>query len=317
MHRIASTRKIGARATSSSLIFAQLRRERNIYLFVIPAVVFFFVFRYLPIYFVQIAFREYTITQPISAAPWVGLKYFRQLFALPEFPHVLLNTVLISLYKLAFSWPLPILFAVLLGEMKSDPFRRVTQTIIYLPHFISWVVLGGIIMNFLALDGGLVNKLLAPILSKPQYWMGNRALFRPLLVITEIWKETGWACVIYLAAITRIDPELYEAAIVDGAGRVRRIFSITIPCIADVIVVLLIIRIGNLLNVGFEQNLVLVNSMVRNIGEILDVYVWRVGLQNGLFSLAAAAGLFKAVLAAILLNIADRVSKRMGYEGIF
>ena len=317
MQEVVSARKAGLRPLAAGTVWARIRRERNVYLFVLPAVAFFLIFRYFPIWFVQIAFRNYRITRAVSAAPWVGFKYFRQLFSLPGFSRVLANTVIISFYKLLFTWPLPIFAAILLNEMRSEPFKRVTQTVIYLPHFISWVVLGGIIMNFLALEGGLVNKLLAPFLQEPVYWLGEKWLFRPLLVISEMWKEVGWGTIIYLAAITRINPELYEAAIVDGAGRFQRVVHITLPGIADVIVVLLILRVGNLLNVGFEQNMVLVNNFVREVGEIIDVYVWRVGLREGRFSLAAAAGLFKTIIAAVMLNVADRISKRLGHEGIF
>ncbi len=316
MSTLSSTRKRTSERAPQLGLAHQIRKHRNLYLFVIPGLVFFIVFRYVPVYFVQIAFRSYRVTRAVSDAPWVGFRYFRQLFNLPGFTSVLWNTIVISFYKLIFTWPAPILIAILLNEMRSQRFKRVTQTIIYLPHFISWVVLGGIIMNFLSVDGGLVNKLLDPFLERPVFFLGERALFRPILVLSEVWKETGWASIIYLASITRISPELYEASIVDGANRWQMVWNITIPGILDVMVVLLILRLGNLLSVGFEQNIVLVNDLVRETGEILDTYVWRLGLQEGRFSLAAAAGLFKTVIAAILLNTADRVSKRLGQQGL-
>lgn len=316
MAALSSTRKAHKELISRKSLSLRIRRNRNLYYFVIPGLIFFLLFRYVPIYFVQIAFRSYRVTRAVGDAPWVGFRYFRQLFSIPGFGNVLWNTIVISFYKLVFTWPAPILIAILLNEMRAQRFKRFTQTVIYLPHFISWVVLGGIIMNFLSVDGGLVNKLLEPWLERPVFFLGQKALFRPILVMSEIWKETGWASIIYLAAITRISPELYEAAIVDGASRSQRIRHVTIPGILDVMVVLLILRLGNLLNVGFEQNIVLVNNLVREVGEILDTYVWRLGLKEGRFSLAAAAGLFKTVVAAILLNVADRTSKRFGQEGI-
>jgi len=293
-------------------------KNKSVYLyFILPGLLFFILFKYVPPYFVQIAFRKYRITKDVLDCDWVGFKYFSQLFSQPKFFQVLRNTVVISFYKLIFTWPLPILVAVLLNEIKSQAFKRITQTIIYLPHFISWVVIGGIILNFLSLEGGLVNKLLAPFLDQPVFFMGDKRFFRPILVISEAWKTMGWASIIYLASISKISPELYEAATVDGANRFQRIIHITIPGIADIIVVMLILQVGNLLSVGFEQNMVLVNDFVAETGEILDVYVWNIGLQQGRFSLAAAAGLFKTVIAAVLLNSADRISKKMGQSGIF
>ena len=289
----------------------------NIAAFVVPGVLFFLLFRYVPIYFVQIAFRDFRITKPVGEAPWVGFKYFQQLFSMPGFTRVLVNTVVISLYKLILIWPLPIMLAILLNELTNERFKKVTQTILYLPHFISWVVIGGIIMDFLALEGGLVNKLLAPFYSEPQYFIGKKELFRPILVVSEAWKTVGWESIIYLASLSRINPELYEAARVDGAGRLRCMWHITLPGITDVIVIMLILRIGNLLNVGFEQNMVLVNPFVRDVGEILDTYVWRTGLREGRFSYAAAAGLFKTIIAAVLLNTADKVSKKFNQQGLF
>ena len=289
----------------------------RIVLFVAPGLVFFLLFRYVPIYFVQIAFRDFRITRSVGQAPWVGLKYFQQLFAMPGFTRVVMNTLAISFYKLALIWPLPIIVAILLNELRNPTFKRVTQTIIYLPHFISWVVIGGIIMNFLSLEGGLVNKVLAPFLDEPQYFLGRKDLFRPILVISEAWKTTGWASIIYLASLSKINPELYEAANMDGAGRLRSIWHITIPGIADVIVIMLILRVGNILNIGFEQNMVLVNPFVREVGEILDTYVWRTGLKEGRYSYAAAAGLFKTVIAAVLLNTANQVAKRFNQQGLF
>lgn len=289
----------------------------NIVLFVAPGVLFFLLFRYVPIWFVQIAFRDFRITRAVGDTAWVGLKYFRELFTMPGFGRVVMNTIVISFYKLVLIWPLPIVMAILLNELRNQTFKRVTQTIIYLPHFISWVVIGGIIINFLSQEGGLVNKLLAPFYDEPQYFLGNKELFRPILVASEAWKTTGWASIIYLASLSKINPELYEAAGMDGAGRWRCMAHITLPGIADVIVIMLVLRVGTILNIGFEQNMVLVNPFVREVGEILDTYVWRTGLKEGRYSYAAAAGLFKTVIAAALLNTADQVAKRFNQQGLF
>ena len=295
----------------------EIARNRNWYLFLLPAVLFYVLFAYSPMYFLQIAFRDFRITRAVSGSPWVGLKYFRQLFDTVGFWNAFANTLIISAYKLVFAWPVPIMLALLLNEIGNQRFKRVVQTIIYLPHFISWVIIGGILYNFTAINGGLFNKILLSLGRDPVLFLGTPRLFRPILVLSDIWKEAGWGTIIYLASITRISAELYEAAVVDGAGRLRQMRDITLPGIKDVIVVLLILRLGNILNVGFEQVLVLQNQMVLEVGDILDTFVWRLGLQQGRYSFATAAGLFRSVIAAVMIYAADRMSKRFGEAGLF
>ena len=300
----------------SRSLWTEIKKSRNIYVFVIPAVIFYLIFHYAPMYYLQIAFREFRVTRALTDSPWVVGKYFNELFTTPEFWTALRNTLTISVYKLFFGWPIPIFLALLLNEVRNNTLKRTYQTLIYLPHFISWVIIGGIIYSFTALPDGLFNKFLGGLGINPIVFLGQPNLFQPILVISEIWKESGWGTILYLAAITRISPELYEAAGIDGASRLRQIFHITLPGIKDVIVILLILRLGNILNVGFEQVLVLQNQMVMSVGDTLDTFVWRTGLLNNRYSFAAAAGLFKGAIAAIMIFTADRISKRFGQEGL-
>jgi putative aldouronate transport system permease protein len=298
-------------------LWSEIKKCRNIYLFVLPAVLYFAIFRYMPLFYVQIAFKDYRITRDIAACDWVGFKHFEKLFSGLTFIRALKNTIIISFYKLLFGFPMPIILALLLNEMKNLKFKRLTQTLIYLPHFISWSILGGVMYNLLSVEGGAVNSIIGFFGGDPVFFMGDKNVFRGVLVVSDIWKSMGWGTILYLAALTRIDPSLYEAAIVDGANRFQKLVHITLPGIISTIMILLIIRIGHLLDVGFEQILVLSNDMVQPVADVLDTYVYRIGLVNGKHSLATAAGLFKTVVAALMVYSADRFVKFMGEEGIF
>jgi putative aldouronate transport system permease protein len=298
-------------------LWQRMKKNRQWYWFVIPAVVFYAVFRYWPLYFVQIAFRSFRITRSVWDSPWVGWYHFERLFTSPGFLDALRNTIIIGVYKLVFGWPIPILLALLLNELRSVSFKRVTQTLIYLPHFISWVIIGGILMNLLSVDGGLFNEIRSWFGKEPIMYLASKAHFRGIIVLSDIWKDSGWGTIIYLAAISRVNPELYESAHIDGANRLQQVGYITIPAILDVVVVLLILRLGRILSVDFQQILVLLNPVVRPVGDVLQTYVYRVGLQQSRFAFAAAAGLFTTLVAAIMLFSSDRVAKQLGQRGLF
>lgn len=297
-------------------LWREIKRKRMIYLFVLPAVIFYLVFNYYPMYFLQIAFRDFRITRAIGNSPWVGFKYFQQLFSTVGFWNALRNTLVISMGKLIFGFPLPIILALLLNEVRSDRVKRIYQTVIYLPHFVSWVVISGILYNLTAMPEGLINKIIVMMGGKASVILGNKELFQPILVMSEVWKETGWGTIIYLAALTQISADLYEAAKIDGANRFQQMVHVTLPGIKEIVIVMLIMRVGNVLNVGFEQVMVMQNDMVLAVGDTLDTYVWRIGLQDCRYSYATAAGLFKGVVAAIMIFAADRVSKSVGESGL-
>ena len=293
----------------------QLRRDRLIYLFVIPGVLFYFVFSYVPLYGIVIAFKDFRISRGISGSEWVGLKYFEQLLDTPDFVRAFRNTIVISLYKIVFSFPFPIILAILLNEIGHKKFKAFTQSFMYLPYLISWVILGGILYNMLSMDG-LLNGIREQLGYDPVLYLAKKEYFRFLLVVTDIWKNAGWYAIIYLAALTKINPEIYESATVDGASWLRKTWHITLPGIRDVMVVLFILSMGSLLYAGFDQVFVLYNQQVYDTGDILDTFIYRYGILQGRFSFSAAAGLFMAVISAVLLLLTDRVAKKIGERGL-
>ncbi len=300
-----------------SLIKKDIIKNRHMYIFIIPALIWLIMFRYRPLYFVQIAFRDFRITRDVLDCEWVGFENFVKLFTTVGFGRAFRNTLIINFYKLVFEFPMPIIFALLLNEIKSLRFKKITQTIVYLPHFISWAIIFGISYSMLSVESGKVNEILEMLGIEPVFFLGSKQHIRGVIVITNIWKEVGWGTIIYLAAVTNINPELYEAAYVDGAKRFQRLWHITLPGIKSTVVVLLIIRLGKMLDVGFEQILVYSNDMVLSKLEVLDTFVFRIGLQQGKQSVATAAGLFNSVVAGILIYSADKFSKYVGEQGLF
>ncbi|ASA26138.1 ABC transporter permease [Paenibacillus donghaensis] len=282
---------------------------------VLPALVFIFIFSYLPMYGVLMAFQDYQLFGGFFNSPWVGTKHFAAFFSSPDFWTVMRNTIVISLLKLGIGFPAPILLALMLNEIRALLFKRIIQTVSYLPHFLSWVIVGGVVGSMLSTDNGSVNMLLLKLnlihepvsfLSVPEYFWG-------ILVGTGIWKEMGFAAIVYLAAIAGIDPHLYEAAAIDGAGRFKQIQLITLPCIRPVIIIFMILAVGNILNAGFEDILILAtNPVLRDVSDVIDTYVYRMGFLNNRYSYAAAAGLFKAIVSVGLLAAANRAARKMG-----
>lgn len=284
------------------------------YLLALPGILIYIIFRYAPMAGIVIAFKDFKLSRGVFDSPWVGLKWFNLLFTNDDFALALRNTVVISFMKLLFNFPAPIILALLLNEIKNRAFKKTVQTVIYLPHFVSWVVLGGIAFILLSPNSGIISLLglsKSPLMSPAQ--------FRYFLVFSEMWKEAGWGTVIYLAAITGISPELYEAAIIDGASRLQQTRYITLPSISGTIVILLILRIGKILNAGFDQIYIMYNPLVYNVADILDTYVFRVGLSMGRFSLATAAGLFKSVVGLVMVLITNWLARRVsdGEKGIW
>ncbi|MCY9662754.1 ABC transporter permease subunit [Paenibacillus chondroitinus] len=294
-----------------------LLRYWDLYLMVLPALIFLIIFKYVPMYGVVIAFKDYNLIQGVFHSKWVGLQYFRELFTFDEFPRVIRNTLLISLMKLIVGFPAPIALALLLNELRLEKFKRSVQTVTYLPHFISWVVIGGIAVDLLSPNSGIVNKLIQALGFEPIFFLSDEKMFRWILVLSDTWKEIGWGAIIYLAALLGINEELFQAATVDGAGRLRQIWHISLPGIRSTIVILLLLRIGHVLDAGFEQVLVMYNPTVYDVGDIIDTYVFRVGLGTMQFGLTTAAGLFKSVIGCILLVLANTIARRMGEEGIY
>ena len=294
------------------------RIDRSKYLYILLAlpVVYFLMFRYAPMFGLLIAFKDYNVFFGMWESPWVGFENFRNIFQSPDFWNVFRNTLLISLYKVVAGFPVPIILALLMNEMRSRLFQRTTQTLLYLPYFISWTVIGTIILVIFSPTTGFMSEVSVWLTGSRLNLLASRDYFRGILVVTDIWKTAGWGTIIYLAALSTIDPQLYEAAIVDGANRWQQIWRITLPSIMSMIVLLLIMRIGWIMYAGFEQILVLQNPVVRDVSDIFDTYVYRVGLGRGEYSFTATAELFKSVSGLILILGADRFAKIMGEEGL-
>ncbi len=287
------------------------------YLLLVPGLLYYLIYHYWPMYGAIIAFKDFHIVRGIIASPWVGFKHFEYIFSLDKFGQVFRNTLWISVLRLIFGFPVPIIMAILLNEVGRLGFKRTIQTIIYLPHFISWVIFAGMLVNLLSVDTGIVNNILRSITGRPVRFLTDPQVFRSTLVWTMIWKSYGFAAIVYLAALAGIDPQLYEAAIIDGATRLQRIFRITVPMIRATVVVILILRIGNLMQAGFEQIFIMYHPGVYNVADIIDTYVYRIGLTEGRFSMAAAVGLFRSVINFTLLVTANWVARRFGERGIY
>lgn len=298
-------------------IVARMFKQWDIQLMVWPGLLLVFVFSYLPMYGVLTAFMDYSIFTGgnIWANPWVGFKHFKMFFEAPEFFEVMRNTIVISLLKFVIGFPAPIALALMLNEVRHMVFKRVVQTITYLPHFMSWVIVAGLTMAMLSTENGSVNMLLEKIrlIDEPVNFLSIKEYFWSILVSANVWKEIGFGSIVYLAAIAGVDPHLYEAADIDGASKFKQIYLITIPSILPVIIIFMILSIGNLLNAGFEDILLLAtNPVLRPVSDVIDTYVYRVGLSNFRYSYATAVGLFKAVISIGLLTMANYLARRSG-----
>lgn len=283
----------------------------------LPVLLWYLIFMYIPMYGLVLAFQDYSFSGGYFGSEFIGLDNFRILLEDPNFRDAFSNTMVINFLRIIFGFPIPILFAILLNEVFHVKFKKFVQTITYLPHFISWIVLAGILNSILALDSGAINLVLTKLGFEQINFFLENEYFRPMLIITEIWKEIGWSAIIYLAAIAGINPTLYEAATIDGANRFQRIIYVTIPCIRNVIAIMLILQIGNILQMGFDQVYNLYNPVVFESSDIIDTYIVR-NLTNATnLSIPAAAGLIKSLISFGLLIIANYLAKRMGNQGIY
>ncbi len=282
-----------------------------LYLMLLPGLALILIFCYGPMYGLQIAFKDYNIGLGIWNSPWVGLEHFQKFLSTDAAIRALTNTIIISALKLVFSFPMPILLAVVLNEIGNQTFKRVAQTISYLPHFISWIIVASLLNNLLSPSTGVINAFIQQLGGDPIYFLADKNWFRPILVISNIWKEIGWSSVVYLAALSGIDPSLYEAAIVDGATRVQRITRITLPSIMPIAVTMLILSMGSIMSAGFDQVFNLYSPQVYDVGDILDTYVYRRGLVDMSYSFSTAVGLFKSVVGLILVVAVNVIAKRL------
>ncbi|MCY8215132.1 sugar ABC transporter permease [Bacillus haynesii] len=292
-------------------------QQKYLYLMILPGLIYFLLFKYVPMWGIVIAFQDYQTFLGITGSEWVGFKHFERLFTEPTFFMLLKNTLILFFLNLVVFFPIPIILALLLNEVRVALFKKFVQTLIYIPHFMSWVIVVSLSFVLLTVDGGLINEIIAYFGGEKINFLLNESWFRPMYILQVIWREAGWSTIIYLAAITAVDPQLYEAAKMDGANRLRRMWHVTLPAIRSVIVVLLILKIGDTLELGFEHVYLLLNATNREVAEIFDTYVYTAGLKQGQFSYSTAVGLFKAAVGLILVVFANRMAKKFGEEGIY
>lgn len=289
----------------------QLKKELPFHLMLLPGVILVLIFKYLPMAGLSIAFQDYFPLYGIFDQEWVGLDNFRYVFSLPTFPRVIYNTLFIALLKITAGIVIPVTFALLLNEVNGIRYKRTLQTVVYLPHFISWVALAGIFLDVLSMNG-IVNKSLGALGIDPIYFLGDEKIFPYTMVVTDTWKTFGWNTIVYLAAITGVDAALYEAAYLDGAGRFRQTLHVTIPSILPIILLMSVLSIGNILRAGFDQIFNLYSPLVYSTGDIIDTFVYRIGVLETQFGPATAVGLFQSMVSCVLIVlgywIADRVA---------
>ncbi|WP_391574532.1 ABC transporter permease [Cohnella sp.] len=292
-------------------------KYRTLYLISIPGILFFLVFKYVPLLGSVIAFQNYNLFAGFKGSPWVGLEHFERMFRHHDFLRILKNTLLLGAYDILFAFTAPIVLALLLNEVRLALYKKIVQTVIYAPHFLSWVIVSGIFVGMLSPSSGIVNVILGWFGAEPIYFLGEDSFIRTILVGSGLWRDVGWGTIIYLAALTGINPELYEASQIDGAGRWKQTLSITVPALLPVITVLFLLKIGDFMDYGFERVFVFQNPLNIQNSEILDTYIYKAGLKQLQYSYATAIGLFKSVVGLFLLAIANTLSRKATGESLY
>ena len=292
-------------------LWTRIKRDKLLILMVLPVVIHFLVFRYYPMYGNIIAFKNYSPVKGILGSPWAGLRYFKQFFNSPYFFRVIRNTILISFYSLLWGFPLPILFALMTNDLKSPGYRRAVQSLSYIPYFISTVVVAGMLFNFLSPSNGIINKFLGFFGVNPIHFLMEPKWFRTVFIASGIWQGFGWSSIVYIAALSGVNPELYEAATIDGAGRFGKIFHVSLPAILPTIVITLILNIGSFMSVGYEKIILLYNPITMETADVISSFVYRVGLVENNASLGAAVGLFNAAINLVLVILTNRIAKKV------
>ena len=289
-----------------------------LYLMMIPGLLYLIIFNYAPMYGVVIAFQKFNFVKGISGSKWIGLQNFEELFRSEQFLRVLRNSIEFSLTRLIWSFPMPIVLALLLNEVRHTKYKKAVQTIVYIPHFISWVVVASLVINLLQpTRQGAINALLGIFGVEPANYLTSVKHFRSIVVISEIWKTAGWGTIVYLSALTQVDPQIYEAAYIDGANRWQIMFRITLPSIMSTSSIMLIMRLGSLMNNGFEQIYLLYSPLVYEVADVFETYTYRIGIQGGRYSYSTAVGLFQSVIGVIFLLGANKLAKNFGERGVW
>ena len=304
-------------AGSTEPLFRYMKRHKWMYLLMLPGIIYFIIFKYVPMAGLVISFQNYSPYLGILESEWVGLENFKTFFMNPDFKMLLVNTFSISILNLVFFFPMPILLALLLNEIKNKLVKKSIQTMIYIPHFISMVIVASITFTLLNTESGIINQIVYALTGEKLEFLADPKYFRWIIVIQNIWKETGWGMIIFLAALAGVDTQLYEAAQVDGAGKLRQMWHITLPAIKSTSIIMLIMKVGTLLNTGFEQIFLMKNSLNSSVAEVFDTYVYTLGITQGAFSYSTAVGMFKSVVATIMVVTTNWICKKCGETGLY
>lgn len=297
-------------AAGARQLWKNIRRDKALLLIVLPVVIHYLIFVYYPMYGNIIAFKDYSPVLGINGSEWVGFEYFLQFFRSPYFWRVLRNTLLISCYSILWGFPIPIIFALMTNDLRNGIFKRVVQAVSYIPYFISTVIICGMLVNFLSPSNGIVNTIIELFGGKPINFLMEPGWFRTVFIASGIWQGFGWSSIIYLAALTGINPELYEAATMDGASKLQQVIHVSVPCILPTIIVTFIMQIGTLMSVGYEKLILLYNPVTLDVADVISSYVYRTGLVEGNYSFGSAVGLFNSVINLLLVFLANRISKK-------
>ena len=298
-------------------LWLTLKRDKYLYLLLVIPLAYFVIFKYGSMYGILAAFKDYNIFKGIGDSEWVGLRHFREVFGMKEFFRVVRNTLVLNGLDLLVSFPAPIVLALLITEINNRFFKRFSQTVLYLPHFISWVVIGGIMYQLLSPDSGYVNIIIRQLGGESIPFLTSNSHWVVTYVLIGVWQSAGWGSILYLASITNISPDLYEAAMIDGASRWQQIIHITLPSIRPTIVTMLILNVGKVMTIGFDRPYVIGNTMVREVSDVISTFVYRVGLQSSNYSLATAVGLFQSVIGIVLILLTNMIAKRLGDDGLW
>lgn len=294
-----------------------MKRHKWMYLLMLPGILYFIIFKYIPMAGLVISFQNYSPYLGVLKSEWVGLEHFKNFFMNPDFKMLLVNTFSISILNLVFFFPMPIILALLLNEVKNKFMKKSIQTMIYIPHFISMVIVASLTFTLLNAETGIITKLVELVTGGRPEFLSNPKYFRWIIVLQNIWKETGWGMIIFMAALAGVDTQLYEAAQVDGAGKLRQVWHITLPAIKSTIIIMLIMKVGTLLNTGFEQIFLMKNSLNSSVAEVFDTYVYTLGITQGAFSYSTAVGMFKSVVATVMVLTTNWICKKCGETGLY
>ncbi|MCR8633552.1 MULTISPECIES: ABC transporter permease [Paenibacillus] len=315
--KVQASDQVSYKSITKKSFLSFMWKYRALYLISLPGIIYFIIFKYVPLFGSIIAFQDYNIFQGVFGSKWVGLEHFQRMFAHYDFINILNNTLLLGLYDLVLGFPAPIVLALLLNELRLVLYKRVLQTVVYMPHFLSWVIVSGIAIGILSPSTGIVNHFISWLGYDPVYFLGEESYIRSVLIGSGIWRDSGYGTIIYLAALAGINPDLYEAAEVDGASRWRQTISITLPSLMPTIMILFLLHIGKFLDLGFERVYVFLNPLNINNGEILDTYVYKAGLLGQQYSYTTAVGLFKSIVGLLLIVIGNMLSKKTTGESLY